>query len=101
VCVKIHKIISIQPEESPQPIQELAVKPEKEHELILYNDEVNTFDHVIRCLMKICDHSFMQAEQCAYLVHFTGKCAVKTGALEDLIPRCTALLEEGLSAEVT
>ena len=42
----------------------------------------------------------MQAEQCAYLVHFTGKCCVKTGSLEDLTPRCTALLNEGLSAEI-
>ena len=71
-----------------------------ENEIILYNDDVNTFDHVIRCLIKICEHTFMQAEQCAYLVHFTGKCIVKTGSLEDLTPRCTALLNEGLSAEV-
>ena len=76
------------------------VKNDQEHEIILYNDDVNTFDHVIRCLVKICEHSFMQAEQCAYLVHFTGKCVVKTGSLEDLTPRCTALLNEGLSAEV-
>jgi ATP-dependent Clp protease adaptor protein ClpS len=100
VCVKIHKITATKPEEVPEGVEEILVQPDQEHEIILYNDDVNTFDHVIRCLIKICDHTFMQAEQCAYLVHFTGKCSVKTGSLEDLIPRCTALLDEGLSAEV-
>ena len=100
VCVKIRKITATKPEEAPEGVEEILVQPDQEHEIILYNDDVNTFDHVIRCLIKICDHTFMQAEQCAYLVHFTGKCSVKTGSLEDLIPRCTALLDEGLSAEV-
>ena len=100
VCVKIHKITATKPEEAHEGVEEILVQPDQEHEIILYNDDVNTFDHVIRCLIKICDHTFMQAEQCAYLVHFTGKCSVKTGSLEDLIPRCTALLDEGLSAEV-
>lgn len=100
VCPEIHKIVSSKPEESPEGIEEVLVQEDKEHEIILYNDDVNTFDHVIRCLIKICEHTYMQAEQCAYLVHFTGKCVVKTGSLEDLVPRCTALLEEGLSAEI-
>jgi len=100
VCLEICEIVATQPEERPEVLEEVLVQEEKEHEIILYNDDVNTFDHVIRCLIKICEHSFMQAEQCAYLVHFKGKCAVKTGPLEDLIPRCSALLEEGLSAEV-
>jgi ATP-dependent Clp protease adaptor protein ClpS len=100
VCLEIYEIVATQPEERPEVLEEVLVQEEKEHEIILYNDDVNTFDHVIRCLIKICEHSFMQAEQCAYLVHFKGKCAVKTGPLEDLIPRCSALLEEGLSAEV-
>ena len=100
VCPEIYKIVSTKPEESPVGIEEVLVQEDKEHEIILYNDDVNTFDHVIRCLIKICEHTYMQAEQCAYLVHFTGKCVVKTGSLEDLVPRCTALLEEGLSAEI-
>jgi ATP-dependent Clp protease adaptor protein ClpS len=100
VCPEIYKIVSAKPEESPEGIEEVLVQEDKEHEIILYNDDVNTFDHVIRCLIKICEHTYMQAEQCAYLVHFTGKCVVKTGSLEDLVPRCTALLEEGLSAEI-
>ena len=71
-----------------------------ENEIILYNDDVNTFDHVIECLVKICDHSYIQAEQCAFIVHYSGKCGVKTGAYEELILKCNKLLEEGLSAEV-
>lgn len=100
VCPEIYKIVSTKPEENPEGIEEVLVQEDKEHEIVLYNDDVNTFDHVIRCLIKICEHTYMQAEQCAYLVHFTGKCVVKTGSLEDLVPRCTALLEEGLSAEI-
>ena len=100
VCPEIYKIVSTNPEESPEGIKEVLVQEDKEHEIVLYNDVVNTFNHVIRCLIKICEHTYMQAEQCAYLVHFTGKCVVKTGSLEDLVPRCTALLEEGLSAEI-
>lgn len=100
VCNEIFKIITSNSKESPEVDEKVLVKNDQEHEIILYNDDVNTFDHVIRCLIKICEHTFMQAEQCAYLVHFTGKCIVKTGSLEDLTPRCTALLNEGLSAEV-
>ncbi|MDC3132718.1 ATP-dependent Clp protease adaptor ClpS [Flavobacteriaceae bacterium] len=88
------------PQIDPQQEVELATLTEKEHEIILYNDDVNTFEHVIQCLITICDHSPEQAEQCAYLVHFSGKCAVKTGSLKDLVPRCTLLLDAGLSAEV-
>ena len=100
VCNEIFKIITSNSKESPAVAEKVPVKNDQEHEIILYNDDVNTFDHVIRCLIKICEHTFMQAEQCAYLVHFTGKCIVKTGSLEDLTPRCTALLNEGLSAEI-
>jgi ATP-dependent Clp protease adaptor protein ClpS len=88
------------PEISPEEITEVTTLTEKEHEIILYNDEVNTFDHVIECLITICDHTSLQAEQCAYLVHFSGKCGVKTGTFKFLTPRCSALLEAGLSAEI-
>ena len=70
------------------------------HEIVLYNDDVNTFDHVIECLIKYCDHTAEQAEQCAILVHYKGKCTVKTGSIDELKPQCTALLESGLSAEI-
>ncbi len=70
------------------------------HSIILFNDDVNTFDHVIEMLITICDHDPLQAEQCALLVHYTGKCEVKTGELSELIPKCSALLDAGLSAEI-
>ena len=70
------------------------------HKIILYNDEVNTFDHVIETLIRVCDHEPLQAEQCAVLVHYTGKCEVKTGELSELVPKCSALLDAGLSAEI-
>ena len=68
--------------------------------LILYNDDVNTFDHVIDTLVEVCHHTFEQAEQCAIIVHFKGKCDVKTGSYEYLEHLCTALLDAGLSAQI-
>ncbi|HEX8576460.1 MAG TPA: ATP-dependent Clp protease adaptor ClpS [Flavobacterium sp.] len=70
------------------------------NEIILFNDDVNTFDHVIETLIKVCKHTTEQAEQCAILVHYKGRCTVKTGSLEELKPQCTSLLEAGLSAEI-
>ncbi len=68
--------------------------------LVLFNDDVNSFDHVINMLVKYCKHETMQAEQCAYIVHYSGKCEIKNGTFEELEPICTALLESGLSAEI-
>jgi ATP-dependent Clp protease adaptor protein ClpS len=69
-------------------------------QIVLYNDDFNTFDFVIQSLVKVCKHETLQAEQCAYLVHYKGKCAVKKGSYEELEPMCTALLERGLTAEI-
>ena len=66
--------------------------------LVLYNDDVNTFEWVIECLVKYCHHSVMQAEQCAWFVHLKGKYAVKNGAFDSLKPICEALQDCGLSA---
>ena len=68
--------------------------------IVLYNDDVNTFDHVIECLIRYCKHSLNQAEQCATIVHYNGKCAVKNGSYDELKPICEALLENGLSAKI-
>lgn len=70
------------------------------NQIVLFNDEVNTFDHVINTLMYACDHTPEQAEQCSIIVHYKGKCTVKTGPLDELKPRCSMLLEAGLSAEI-
>lgn len=84
-------------------IQEDVSLLEKEsslNEIVLYNDDVNTFDHVINSLIFACEHTPEQAEQCSIIVHYKGKCTVKTGEFSELKPRCTMLLEAGLSAEI-
>ena len=70
------------------------------NEIIVYNDDVNTFDHVIETLIRVCKHTAEQAEQCSLIIHYKGKCTVKTGVLDELKPQCTGLLEAGLSAEI-
>ncbi|MEZ4792755.1 MAG: ATP-dependent Clp protease adaptor ClpS [Gelidibacter sp.] len=72
----------------------------KNNEIVLYNDDVNTFDYVIDTLIYACDHTPEQAEQCSIIVHYKGKCTVKTGSYDELKPRCSMLLEAGLSAEI-
>ncbi|WP_347372947.1 ATP-dependent Clp protease adaptor ClpS [Aequorivita sp. Q41] len=75
-------------------------KESNQNEIVLYNDDVNTFDHVINSLIFACEHTPEQAEQCSIIVHYKGKCTVKTGVFKELKPRCTMLLEAGLSAEI-
>ena len=74
--------------------------PTVNNEIVVYNDDVNTFDHVIDTLMRVCGHTPEQAEQCSLIVHYNGKCTVKTGTLDKLKPQCTSLLQAGLSAEI-
>ncbi len=78
----------------------VAEKESNLNEIVLYNDDVNTFDHVINSLIFVCEHTPEQAEQCSIIVHYKGKCTVKTGEFNELKPRCTMLLEAGLSAEI-
>jgi ATP-dependent Clp protease adaptor protein ClpS len=73
--------------EKSSPYQNTETVKEDLKELILYNDDVNTFDFVIDTLVEVCQHDPLQAEQCAMVVHFNGKCAVKTGSLNELKPR--------------
>ncbi|MCX6292219.1 MAG: ATP-dependent Clp protease adaptor ClpS [Bacteroidetes bacterium] len=72
----------------------------KVRDLILYNDDYNTFEFVIESLVEICDHDSLQAEQCTYIVHYNGKCSVKNGTYDDLNPMRVALCDRGLSAVV-
>lgn len=83
-------------------LEELLLQEEllAQNEIVLFNDDVNTFDHVIETLIYACEHTAEQAEQCSIIVHHNGKCTVKTGLLDDLKPKCTMLLEAGLSAEI-
>lgn len=64
--------------------------------LMLYNDNINSFDHVIFCLIKYCKHSITQAEQCAMLVHYKGKCDIKNGSFDEILPIYNILLENKL-----
>jgi ATP-dependent Clp protease adaptor protein ClpS len=88
------------PETLEKEIIEVVLKEEATKALILYNDDVNTFDFVIESLIKVCSHDSLQAEQCAFLIHYTGKCVVKNGTFKKLKPLCEALLERGLSAQI-
>ena len=78
----------------------LAEKTINQNEIVLFNDDVNTFDHVIDTLIDVCEHTPEQAEQCSIIVHHNGKCTVKTGEYKDLKPKCSRLLQAGLSAEI-
>ena len=80
--------------------EDILTKSVEKHEIILFNDDVNTFQYVIETLVKVCKHSYQQAEQCAYIVHFSGKCAVKKGKYSYLEPLCLKLLQADLSAEI-
>jgi ATP-dependent Clp protease adaptor protein ClpS len=77
-----------------------ATSDEEINDLIVYNDDVNTFEHVINTLVKVCKHTPEQAEQCTLLVHYKGKCAVKKGSFVDLIPFRQAIVDAGINAEI-
>ena len=68
--------------------------------LYLINDQYNTFDHVIDCLVAICDHGELQAEQCALITHYKGSCEIATGETNDLIPLQEDLILYGLNVEI-
>jgi ATP-dependent Clp protease adaptor protein ClpS len=85
---------SIKEEEAVQTIEDILGG----HAVVVYNDDVNTFDHVIECLVKYCKHDPIQAEQCSLIIHFKGKCAVMHGVDDKLKSVCQALCDEGLSA---
>jgi ATP-dependent Clp protease adaptor protein ClpS len=70
------------------------------HELIVWNDNVNSFDHVIQTLIEVCKHNTTQAEQCTMLIHYKGKCAVKKGSFDYLRPMAEAIIDRGIQATV-
>ena len=76
------------------------VLEELSHNLIVWNDDVNTFDWVIASLVDICGHDTLQAEQCALIIHHKGKCGVKKGSFTDLRPQAEALIDRGIQATI-
>ncbi len=69
-------------------------------DLIVFNDDFNTFDHVIQTLIRVCKHTTEQAEQCTWLIHYKGKCAVKSGAMDELKPMREAICDAGIDARI-
>ena len=83
---------------SPYELEDVLTDTVDPLQLVVWNDEVNTFEWVIESLMEICDHTYEQAEQCAYIIHFKGKYAVKEGFYEKLKPMCDAITDRGIGA---
>jgi ATP-dependent Clp protease adaptor protein ClpS len=69
-------------------------------ELVVFNDDINTFEHVIKTLISVCKHTTEQAEQCTWLIHFKGKCTVKSGSFEELKPERDGICEAGIDAKI-
>lgn len=88
------------PEIDHEVLVEEATVETASHDLVVYNDDVNTFDFVIEALMEICEHTAEQAEQCTLLIHYKGKCAVKKGPFDKLASMRNAICQRGISAEV-
>ena len=88
------------PHELEQTIFEVEEVTVDEYSVVVYNDDFNTFEHVIETLKKTCRHTQEQAEQCTYLVHYKGKCAVKTGEIKKLTPVKDAICNAGIDARI-
>lgn len=70
------------------------------NDLVVFNDDYNTFDHVINTLIRVCNHSTHQAEQCTWIIHHNGKCSVKKGTFDELKPMRQGICDAGISAEI-
>ncbi|MCC5945989.1 MAG: ATP-dependent Clp protease adaptor ClpS [Bernardetiaceae bacterium] len=80
--------------------EQVEVKETEIKQLVVFNDDYNTFEHVIKTLVKVCEHTPQQAEQCSLIIHYRGKCAVKSGDFDKLAPMRNAICDRGISAEV-
>lgn len=80
--------------------EDVLIEEVEEHDLVVINDDYNTFDHVIKTLMKVCGHDQVQAEQCTYIIHYKGKCSVKKGSFEELTPFKQGILDAGIDAVI-
>ena len=77
-----------------------AIEITEVKDLIVFNDDFNTFEHVISTLMRVCKHTAEQAEQCTFLIHHKGKCTVRNGSYEELNPMREAICEAGIDAKI-
>jgi len=76
------------------------IKDEDLKDLVVFNDDINTFEHVINTLIKVCKHSPEQAEQCTWIIHYKGKCCVRKGSIPELKPMKETILDHGINAAV-
>ena len=86
--------------EKKSPVVEFDQQESELKSLILYNDDVNSFDYVIETLVDVCEHDILQAESCAWIAHYKGKCPVKKGPFEDLKPRYEEMTNRTLTVEI-
>ena len=84
----------------PQKLGSEGVENQNQAKLVLHNDDINSFDYVMEILVVVCDHSMTQAEQCATITHFKGKCEVRSGSLATMIELRYQLISRGLKATV-
>ena len=89
---------SVREQELVDLLEAIAVTEVKD--LVVFNDDFNTFDHVIKTLIRVCKHTAEQAEQCTWLIHYKGKCTVRTGSFEELDPMREAICEAGIDAKI-
>jgi ATP-dependent Clp protease adaptor protein ClpS len=92
--------MSNNPHESEQTGYEVDEVIVNEQSVIIFNDDFNTFEHVIATLIEVCGHTNEQAEQCTWLIHHKGKCAVKSGDFDKLVPVKDAICERGIDAKI-
>ncbi len=86
--------------EKKSPVSDVSQKEDELHSLILYNDDVNSFDFVVETLIEVCEHDPMQAENCAWIAHYKGKCVVKNGTVNELKPCYKEMTNRMLTVEM-
>jgi len=96
----MHTVYNTKPlhEEGVDLLEDIEIS--ESYDLVVFNDDVNTFEHVINTLIKICKHTAEQAEQCTWIIHYKGKCTVKVGNMEELTPMRQSICDKGISAEI-
>ncbi len=104
-CTVIPQSNTVWSNSKPQREQELvelleAIDVSDLNDLVVFNDDFNTFEHVIQTLIRVCRHTAEQAEQCTWLIHYKGKCAVRKGSFDELTPMRTAICEAGIDAKI-
>lgn len=96
--IRIPLLASARPELEVELLEDVETTDAKD--LVVFNDDFNTFEHVIHTLIRVCKHTPEQAEQCTWIIRYRGKCAVKTGTFDELNPMRRAICDEGIDAKI-